>query len=41
MSYENYSVVDCDGHIVESIPEMAEFMSKRIRDHALKPSRNR
>jgi hypothetical protein len=26
MSYENYSVVDCDGHIVESIPEMAEFM---------------
>ena len=41
MSYENYSVVDCDGHIVESIPEMAEFMSSRIRNHALKPSRNR
>ncbi len=41
MSYENYSVVDCDGHIIESIPEMADFMSKRIRDHALKPSRNR
>ena len=41
MPYENYSVVDCDGHIVESVPEMAEFMSKRIQDHALKPSRNR
>jgi hypothetical protein len=26
MSYDNYSVVDCDGHIVESIPEMSEFM---------------
>jgi len=41
MSPENYSVVDCDGHIVESIPEFAEFMSERIRGHALKPSRNR
>ncbi|MEK7342109.1 MAG: amidohydrolase family protein [Candidatus Binatota bacterium] len=41
MSYEKYSVVDCDGHIVESIPEFAEFMSERIRGHALKPSRNR
>jgi predicted TIM-barrel fold metal-dependent hydrolase len=41
MSYENYSVVDCDGHIVESIPEFAEFMSDRIRQHALKPARNR
>lgn len=41
MSYENYSVVDCDGHIVESIPEFAEFMSDRIKGHALKPSRNR
>ena len=41
MSYDNYSVVDCDGHVVESIPEMAEFMSRRIKDHALKPSRNR
>ena len=41
MSYENYSVVDCDGHIVESIPEFAEFMSERIKGHALKPARNR
>lgn len=41
MSYERFSVIDCDGHIVESIPEMAEFMSARIKRHALKPSRNR
>jgi len=41
MSYENYSVVDCDGHIVESIPELVEFMSDQIKGHALKPSRNR
>ena len=41
MSYEHYSVVDCDGHIVESIPEFAEFMSERIKGHALKPARNR
>ena len=41
MSYDNYSVIDCDGHIVESVPEMAEFMSTRIRQHATSPSRNR
>lgn len=41
MSYEKYSVVDCDGHIVESIPEFAEFMSERIQGHALTPNRNR
>src|SRR5919106_508476 len=41
MSYENYSVVDCDGHIFEAIPEMAEFMSPRIRQQATSPSRNR
>jgi hypothetical protein len=41
VSYEKYSVVDCDGHIVESVPEMAEFMSQKIRQHALRPSRNR
>ena len=41
MPYENYSVVDCDGHIVESIPEMAEFMDEGVRRHALSPSRNR
>jgi uncharacterized protein len=41
VSYEKFSVVDCDGHILESIPEMAEFMSARIKHHAVKPSRNR
>jgi len=41
MSKEAYSVVDCDGHIVESIPEMAEFMSERIKGHTLRPARNR
>ena len=41
MSYEQFSVVDCDGHIVESVAEMAEFMSERLKGHALKPSRNR
>ena len=40
MSYEQYSVVDCDGHIVESIPEMAEFMNERVKSHALHPGRN-
>lgn len=41
MSYEQYSVVDCDGHIVESIAEMSEFMDERTKSHALEPSRNR
>jgi predicted TIM-barrel fold metal-dependent hydrolase len=41
MSYEQYSVVDCDGHIVESIAEMAEFMDPHTAKHALEPSRNR
>jgi predicted TIM-barrel fold metal-dependent hydrolase len=41
MSYDGYSVVDCDGHIVEHVPEFAEHMSERIKGHALRPSRNR
>lgn len=41
MSHEGYTVVDCDGHVVESITEMAEFMSDRIKRHALQPSRSR
>ena len=36
-----YETVDCDGHIVESIAEMAEFMDARLRKHALDPGRNR
>jgi len=38
---EKVKVFDCDGHIIESIPEMAEYMEPGIRDVALRPSRNR
>lgn len=41
MSYDQYKVLDCDGHVWESIPEMAEFMDPRIRNQALNPGRNR
>ena len=41
MPYDAYSVIDCDGHIVESVAEMADFMSARIKQHALTPARNR
>jgi hypothetical protein len=34
-------VFDCDGHIIESIPEMATYMDPAIRNVALHPSRNR
>lgn len=35
------SIVDCDGHTVESILEMAEFMEPEVRRVALNPSRTR
>jgi predicted TIM-barrel fold metal-dependent hydrolase len=35
------AVIDCDGHLVESITEMAEYMEPAIRENALNPSRNR
>lgn len=38
---EKISVVDCDGHIIESIPEMAEYMLPADREIAFNPSRNR
>ena len=41
LSYDDYSVVDCDGHVVEWIPDMAEYMSDRIKGQALNPARNR
>lgn len=41
MAYDQYTVVDCDGHVWESIAELAEYMDPRTRQHALKPSRNR
>ncbi len=37
----NVRVVDCDGHLAESIPELAEFMDPSIRRHALSGGRNR
>ena len=41
MAQEQISVVDADGHLVESIPELAEFMDPDMRKVALNPSRNR
>jgi hypothetical protein len=41
MSYDYFFVVDCDRHIVESAPEVAKFMSARIKQGALKPACNR
>lgn len=41
MSHEPYAVTDCDGHILESIAEMAEFMDEGTRRHALHSYRNR
>ena len=38
---DNVTVLDCDGHIIESIPEMVEYMDPRIRHIVLRPSRNR
>ena len=38
---ENIMVFDCDGHIIESIPEMVPFLDEVDRDIALRPSRNR
>ena len=41
MPYDHYDVVDCDGHIVEAVDEIAEFMDPATRQHALEPARNR
>ena len=41
MSYDQYNVVDCDGHIVETVVELAKFMDPATRKHALEPARNR
>lgn len=34
-------VLDCDGHLIESIPELAEYMEPAIRKVATAPSRQR
>ncbi len=36
---EKVTVLDCDGHIIESIPEMVEYMDPRIRHITLTTSR--
>ena len=41
MMAENIRVFDCDGHIIESIPEMVPFLDPIDRDIAFKPTRNR
>ena len=41
MAELKFSVTDCDGHILESIAEMAEFMEPGPKDHALHSYRNR
>ena len=41
MSGQIFSVIDCDGHLVESIPELAEYMEPRLRRTILSPGRNR
>ncbi len=41
MSWNGINVLDCDGHIIESIPEMAEYMDPGIRHVALDSGRQR
>lgn len=41
MSYDQFTVVDCDGHLLEDIGAMADFMDVRTARHALRQSRNR
>jgi len=41
MANQQFSVVDCDGHIVESIPELAEYMDDFAKRTAIRPGRNR
>ncbi|HEX6511433.1 MAG TPA: amidohydrolase family protein [Chloroflexota bacterium] len=36
-----YPVIDCDGHLIESIPELAEYLEPGLRQAVLNPSRNR
>ena len=35
------TVVDADGHLMESIPELAQYMDPDLRREALQPNRNR
>lgn len=41
MAHWPYPVIDCDGHLIDSIPEMAEYMDADLRQAVLNPSRDR
>ena len=41
MTQKQFPVVDCDGHLIESIPELAEFMDPDMRQSVLNPGRDR
>jgi predicted TIM-barrel fold metal-dependent hydrolase len=41
MALDQLSIVDCDGHVIESVSELAEFLDPAIRRQALAPVRNR
>ncbi len=41
MELWQYPVIDCDGHLVESIPELTEFMSPHMRKSVLEAGRQR
>lgn len=38
MGYENFTVVDCDGHIIETNDEMGEFLTPALRRAIKNPS---
>src|SRR2546430_685338 len=41
MAHWPYPIIDCDGHLIESIAELAEFLPVEVRQQVLHPSRNR
>ena len=41
MGANGITVVDSDGHLLESIPEMAEYMVAEVKEYALNSPRNR
>ena len=41
MAWNGISVTDCDGHLVESIPEMVDYLDPLIRPVVTRQSRQR
>lgn len=41
MTQWQFPVIDCDGHLVESVPELTEFMDSNMRQAVLNSSRQR